>query len=316
MVMKKKMFSILTVVLLLLSFNTNVFAEEGLTSNVYSVTPDDKEWATFTSKEQMLEATRISQDDLQKMSTEQLIDAVLNYPLIINIYLYDSYEVGLKALAQDSDAYSELLKRDDSADLLLSELNLSRTSQEESLNQLTISILLTDNIIWNKLSDKGLATEHLAAYTSSTVYTPNGSSVPVIIRGEELTPLQKFSIDADAQGSYPNATYVSNSTSNYNCHSYAWYSQTTTNTYWMNNPGAYMTDGSYTSFTSLLNAVAGTRVYYGSSADHSAVVYQYGGPLASTKKLKVISKWGLGPLMQHAAEYAPYASNNLTMWKN
>lgn len=77
-----------------------------------------------------------------------------------------------------------------------------------------------------------------------------------------------------------------------------------------------MTDGSYTSFTNLSNAVIGTRVYYGSAADHSAVVYQYGGPVASVKKLNVESKWGIGPVMRHLADYGPYGSNNLTMWKS
>ncbi|MDR0267294.1 SMI1/KNR4 family protein [Paenibacillus sp.] len=110
------------------------------------------------------------------------------------------------------------------------------------------------------------------------------------------------------------ATFVSTSTSNYNCHSYAWYSDSTSNTYWMNDPSRYMTDGSYSSFTNLINAGSGTRVYY-DNGEHSGIVYEAGGPLASTKKLKVISKWGMAPLMKHRAEYSPYASDNLTMWK-
>lgn len=314
--MKKQVINVFLVLVLLLSFNVNVFAEESLASGVYKVTQDDeKEWASFTSKQQMVEATRIPQEVLKKMSTESVIDAVLNYPLIINIYLFNSYEAGLETLAQDSDAYRELLKREDAGDLLLSRLNLSKSSHDESLEQLTISILMTDKTIWHTITDKGLATENLAVYTSSTVSTPNGSNVPVIIRGEEYTASQKWNLDLNTVQTYPGATYVAGSTTNYNCHSYAWYSQTTSNLYWMNNPQLYMTDGSYTSFTNLLNAVAGTRVYYGSTADHSAVVYQYGGPLLSVQKLLVESKWGPGPVMRHSADYGPYGSNNLTMWK-
>lgn len=314
--MKKQLTSLFLIIVLLLSFNVNVFAEESLDSGVYKVTQYDKEWANFTTKQQMVEATRIPQEVIQKMSTESVIDAVLNYPLIINVHLFNSYEAGLESLAQDSDAYRELLKREDAGDLLLSRLSLSKSSDDESLEQLTISILMTDKTIWHTINDKELAAENLAVFSSSTVSTPNGSNVPVIIRGEEMTAAQRLAYDANTIAAYPNATYVAGSTTNYNCHSYAWYSQTTSNVYWMNSPQLYMTDGSYTSFTNLLNATIGTRVYYGSTADHSAVVYQYGGPLASVKKLRVESKWGPGPVMRHAAEYGPYGSSNLTMWES
>ena len=42
-----------------------------------------------------------------------------------------------------------------------------------------------------------------------------------------------------------NVSQLRSYTYKYNCHSYAWYSQGTSNSYWMENPYAYMTDGSY-----------------------------------------------------------------------
>ena len=40
------------------------------------------------------------------------------------------------------------------------------------------------------------------------------------------------------------ATRIAPSSSKYNCHSYAWYMQSTSNPYWMNDPSSYYTDWS------------------------------------------------------------------------
>ncbi|WP_334072558.1 MULTISPECIES: hypothetical protein [Paenibacillus] len=321
----KKLFSLLMATILLCSFSVNVFASEVAGDDLsqensgvnfeYQITPDDPEWANLSSKREMLDVTRIPNDVLKKMTTEEVVNAVLDYPLVINIYAYDSYADGLKALAKDSDAFRELLTRDDAGDQLLAKLQTNKTfSSEPSLGELTLSVLLSQTSIWESVSNKKLAQSLVLTASSSTVKTPRGTSVPVIIRGEELTLTQKAQLNNSYKQAYPNATFVSSSTSNYNCHSYAWYSDSTSNTYWMNNPSAYMTDGSYSSFTNLINAGIGTRVYY-DNGEHSGIVYQAGGPLASPKYLKVISKWGMAPLMKHQADYSPYASNHLTMWK-
>ncbi|MBT2287412.1 hypothetical protein J7E78_28385 [Paenibacillus polymyxa] len=321
----KKIVSLLLVTLMLCSFGSSVFANETVNDSPaqkksseifeYKITPSDQEWAKLSNKQEMLDATRIPIDVLKKMTTEEVVNAVINYPLVINIYAYDSYEAGLKALAEDSDAFRELLTRPDAGNELLDELQFQKTfSSDSSLEELTLSVLLTDTAIWKSVSDKQLAKDLVLSATNSTVRTPKGTSVPVIIRGEELTATQRTQLNNSYINSYPSATFVSTSTSKYNCHSYAWYSDSTSNTYWMNDPSSYMTDGSYSSFTNLINAVIGTRVYY-DYGEHSGIVYQAGGPLASPKYLKVISKWGMAPLMKHQADYSPYASNNLTLWK-
>jgi hypothetical protein len=321
----KKLLSLLLATLLLCLFSVNVFANEAVSGDLsqaksnerfeYKITPDDPEWANLSSKQEMLDATRIPNDILKRMTTEEVVSAVLEYPLVINIYAYDSYEAGLKALAKDSDAFRELLTRADAGDALLAKLQVNKTfSNDQSLEELTLSVLLSEKSIWQSVSNKPLAKDLILTATNSTVKTPKGTSVPVIIRGEELSATLKTQLNNAYINSYPNATFVSTSTTNYNCHSYAWYSDSTSNTYWMNDPSAYMTDGSYSSFTNLINAVIGTRVYY-DNGEHSGIVYQAGGPLASPKYLKVISKWGMAPLMKHQADYAPYASDHLTLWK-
>lgn len=318
----KKTVSILLAVLLLFSLNGYVFANEyhsqtdSPQSFEYNLTPENPGWAKLSNKQEMLAATQIPSDVLKEMTTEEVVNAVLDYPLVIHIYAYDSYEAGLKALAEESDAYKELLNRPDGGNELVKKLQVNNklSKGDSSLQELTLSVLLTDGPIWNSVTNKSAAKDLILAATNSSVKTPKGTTVPVIIRGEELSSTQRTQLNTSYINAYPNATFVSTSTSKYNCHSYAWYSESTSNTYWMNNPSAYMSDGSYSSVTSLINAVIGTRVYY-DNGEHSGVVYQAGGPLASAKYLKVISKWGTAPLMKHQADYSPYASNNLTIWK-
>ncbi|NCE63148.1 hypothetical protein D1159_00785 [Pseudoflavonifractor sp. 524-17] len=43
---------------------------------------------------------------------------------------------------------------------------------------------------------------------------------------------------------------LSRATPSYNCHSYAWYSQSISNNYWINDPKPYMNDGSYSKYAS------------------------------------------------------------------
>ena len=82
-------------------------------------------------------------------------------------------------------------------------------------------------------------------------------------------------MDSYVDNTYYTASVERTATTNYNCHSYAWYSTSSSNTYWMNDPSAYMTDGSYTKRTGniTVNSI-GDRIYYSTSgSEHSGKVY-------------------------------------------
>lgn len=326
----EKIVSLVVTIMMLCCLGFNTFASD--TSNIlvndtnnnykYEVTPADHQWANFTNKDEMVNACKIPNDVLMKMSTEKLVNAVLDYPLIINIYAYNTYEEGLEALANESDAFKELLKRPDASEKLLNKLNQriqlnsvasSDNEGSASLEKLNLKILLTEKTLWNSISDKTVVANILIGSSTTTVTTQNGTSVQVTIRGEEKSAADRTAIDNQFKSAYPNATFLYGSTTNYNCHSYAWYLANPSNTYWMDYPAAYMSDGSYTRISSPIYATAATRMYYDYGA-HSAVVYAPGGPLVDARYLTVTSKWGEGPLMRHQAYYSPYTSNNVTLW--
>lgn len=139
--------------------------------------------------------------------------------------------------------------------------------------------------------------------TETTVKTPAGSSVTAYkwVSGEYSTDNKNEIRDAILE-EYPNVTIISPASTKYNCHSYAWYSQSTSNAYFIPNPSKYYTDGSYSLITSSTSPLVPSTVPSGSKVryvgdDHSAIVY-------STSKLT--SKWGPGCVVRHAPMEGPY----------
>lgn len=291
----------------------------------YPITTDDVRWSEFESKQEMVDACKIPDEILSKMTSEELVDAVLDYPLIVNLHLYDNYDLGIDAIAKESDAFRELLTRPDAGTMLAKRLNSSNIElklMNESENELskfdklTLSILLSENSIWSNVKDKNTTLdtlESLNTLSGDYVRTPNGTKVPVIKRGELLDSQEKEKIEEKEKKSYPNATFLRGATSNYNCHSYAWYSTSSRNKYWMDDPSAYMSDGSYSRVISPMDAKKGTKMYY-DDGKHSAIVYKAGGPVRDANRLTVTSKWGKGQLVRHVANYSPYDSDNVTLW--
>jgi hypothetical protein len=133
----------------------------------------------------------------------------------------------------------------------------------------------------------------------STVYTPKGSAVTVIVMTTELTSADISSCNSYYSSTYPSATRLRSCSRRYNCHSYAWHDQSTSNTVWINTPGddTYWQDGSYVPAP----ITGGQKVSYASD-DHSAIAIS-----SSVYE----SKWGQAPLMRHAPCYVPYNCSTL-----
>ena len=118
-------------------------------------------------------------------------------------------------------------------------------------------------------------------------------------------------MDKEIQEAYPGITLVASASKKYNCHSYAWYSQTTSNPYWMNDPSAYMRDGSYKAGGYKKN----NKIYYATLGnEHSGVVDQVKVGMAGCY---VTSKWGQYGLIRHFYNYCPYytSSTQISLWE-
>lgn len=145
--------------------------------------------------------------------------------------------------------------------------------------------------------------------------TPSGKVVPssqYIYDRPELSASEIASLRVYVTNTFPKATILRSATRKYNCHSYAWYSQSTSNKIWLNTCITYRTDSkSYKRKIGLINV--NDKVVYGADV-HSGIVYKTNGD--STGALCTVrSKWGQMPLMEHKALYVPSSySANLTFY--
>lgn len=365
----------------------------------YPVTPADDEWNDLESHEKMVEVCNMPDELLTILSTDELVNLMLDYPLLGDLLLYDDISAGFYTLAQNSNILRELLKREDGARSLLeaycefkiiedTELPEEVVSDAEPDSDIIIDIVSdtryddiiekeSENIVQDIFLESALVQEQVignldeeeveilaeeaakkveakensdvySAYeytiydvaegtatiemlgeyeiaskcetdsvygndTYTTVKTPKGSKVSVIKRtfnATEAASAYNYTVQY-----YPKAKIVAGATTGYNCHSYAWYKQSTSNPYWMNNPGKYMTDGSYkkvgTKPTAKKQKVCYIQYPLTTPYVHSGIVYSISG---STIKIK--SKWGAGPLVIHNVNYSPYSGTPTYYKKN
>jgi hypothetical protein len=124
--------------------------------------------------------------------------------------------------------------------------------------------------------------------------------------GDELTQTDINNINAVVANNFPLVTTVRGPTRMYNCHSYAWYSQSATQI-WIDPPNqaTYWTDGSYPNY-STYPMYLGDKVRYVSD-DHSAILYDWYGHYTS--------KWGAWGLYIHYSSYCPYNASTLYYYR-
>ncbi len=141
----------------------------------------------------------------------------------------------------------------------------------------------------------------------STIYTPLGHMITTLVNSEMSQDEINYFTNYYARA-FRNAQVVSPASTRYNCHSYAWYSRSTSNPHWINADkgnkfqlSIYWTDDVYVSCTE-----SQAEIVYYANGDHSAVRRSDG---------KYISKWGFGPVMIHTAAHCPYESSGRQYYK-
>jgi len=90
-------------------------------SYYFPIKPGSAEWANFRSHAEMLEVCQVPESILKTMSTEGLVETVLNYPLRIDTFAYNDPQTGFDAVATQFNGIKELLNREDAATELLAQ---------------------------------------------------------------------------------------------------------------------------------------------------------------------------------------------------
>lgn len=310
-------------------------------------------WKTFQTLEEMQSACQIPDDVLPNLSTEELVQICMDYPLFGNYLAYDNETFGIKKVMAGFNAFKELKKRTDSAEKLLDRyanvnvttlyedrenaetypnlklgylemilcsgeieslyqgealqrlenLQAQKLTEKQLTNSISASSLKHSQLLKQKINEaKNVSTTSTA--TSITIYTKYGNPVDALSISE-MSPQEIAESNSYAISHYPNATFISNASATYNCHSYAWNISDGGSRCWINaakkltydNLMKYWTNDYYIQTSNENNA---TKIFYYKS-DHSAIKSSVAGMYES--------KWGRLPLMRHAPNYGPY--NNM-----
>ncbi|OJV32584.1 MAG: hypothetical protein BGO33_09240 [Bacteroidia bacterium 43-41] len=131
--MKRILFLMLSFLLLYAcNENTNCVTEDVRTREIVEVRAMNAEaffsfdsvtnpvvWRTFQSLEEMQVACQVPEDILESMSTDNLIQTCMNYPLYGNYLAYNNELEGIKFIINGFNGFAELQNREDAADRLI-----------------------------------------------------------------------------------------------------------------------------------------------------------------------------------------------------
>lgn len=163
--------------------------------------------------------------------------------------------------------------------------------------------------------------------SDNLIFTPNGtdagvsgSSIYTCTYLNDIPDSVKEDLNLRMASTYPTVELISQPTTNYNCHSYAWYSQNvSSNSIWLSYPNVY-----YGTLDSSYKRVYDPKVgdiicYFDLDEDseyqnlHSGIIVGLSGETSNgvcsdANRFIVQSKWGMNGMYAHKGDECPYTS--------
>ena len=143
--MRRRIFAVILALLMILSLQLCVSAEQkerdelvGISIDVpyrYPITPADKEWANFKTSKEMYDSCQIPDPVLTSITTDALLETVLNYPFLGTYRCYDDCEIAARYLCGQFNGLEELVARDDLTETLLERYAKSKVLTQKELNE-------------------------------------------------------------------------------------------------------------------------------------------------------------------------------------
>lgn len=130
--------------------------------NLYPVRPGEAAWAELTDHDQKVAASQLPKEQLDALDTPHLLQAALDYPLLVDAFFFNSMDEGLQVMTSSSNAFQELLARRDYSEVLLQKfhslepLSIQKRSERDAETYLfeavVIETLLADEKLLHRLS--------------------------------------------------------------------------------------------------------------------------------------------------------------------
>ena len=178
----------------------------------YPVKPGMEEWKLFQSNEEKVRACQIPEEIISSLTTEELTDLCLKYPLIYDIFAFNNINAGLDKLFSDFNGIRELNKRDDASNLInryndkvqsFSFLDGTAPEIEKGGFVVSVSILevLLSRVEMHKDSQKEILKSLVAGYEAKFRYVDYfkglGFKTNLYSRGHVILKIDKSSIDSE-----------------------------------------------------------------------------------------------------------------------
>lgn len=104
-----------------------------------------------------LDAFRIDKKVLESMSTEQLVQAVFDFPLLYDVLFSNDKLCNTDILKEESDAYKELLIRDDAKDVFIFKIKELEQKNYDSVKiEVLKSVMINEEIFQKQFSKEDL----------------------------------------------------------------------------------------------------------------------------------------------------------------
>ena len=109
----------------------------------YPYVPGTQEWIDLGSTSARRRASQVPDEVLQHMTTDALLQTVLNYPFLSDMYAFNTIEMGYKAVKKHCNSLREFENRPDHLEVL------SQYRQAiYSLNRLTLPDYMAEHLYW------------------------------------------------------------------------------------------------------------------------------------------------------------------------
>jgi hypothetical protein len=122
----------------------------------YPVYPGMDTWSIFSTGQQMAQACQVPAKIVKKQSTQALIQAIWEYPLLLEVFHRSQYQLDFEATLSNHNAYRELTNRKDAAQCLLERLDkLNPLIPESPLVARILELVISQPVFLSQLnSDK------------------------------------------------------------------------------------------------------------------------------------------------------------------
>lgn len=207
-----------------LMFATPVYAAESLINEPYEypVVPGTTEWAEMTSFPEKIEACKIPASKAASMSTEALIDTILNHPIWTIYFVYDMDSVYDIYRDDIIVALQELEDRENADELLLGRyqedqvapLSVNNATDTDGSKSDILEILLAQQVFYDDLSetelntlDSEVAEKAEIRQANSSAYVKQSPFYSVLVE-TQTTQAAQLANTADQNQIQPRAAYA------------------------------------------------------------------------------------------------------------